>query len=77
MHMPVSLSDPGAGWRLAKKLTGPPSIYRPPFDASRLHSLPHATEAELQEMIDRADQDQDGEISFEEFYSIMTKKTFA
>jgi centrin-1 len=33
-------------------------------------------DAELQEMIDRADQDQDGEISPDEFYAIMTKKTF-
>ena len=35
------------------------------------------TDAELMEMIERADTDQDGEISFEEFYSIMTKKTFS
>ena len=34
------------------------------------------TDAELLEMIERADTDQDGEISSEEFYSIMTKKTF-
>ena len=34
------------------------------------------TEAELVEMIERADADQDGEISPDEFYSIMTKKTF-
>ena len=34
-------------------------------------------EAELMEMIERADADQDGEISPEEFYVIMTKKTFA
>eukprot|EP00588_Corethron_pennatum_P013218 CAMPEP_0194268934 /NCGR_PEP_ID=MMETSP0169-20130528/3190_1 /TAXON_ID=218684 /ORGANISM="Corethron pennatum, Strain L29A3" /LENGTH=170 /DNA_ID=CAMNT_0039010391 /DNA_START=199 /DNA_END=707 /DNA_ORIENTATION=+ len=34
------------------------------------------TDAELQEMIDRADSDKDGEINFEDFYSIMTKKTF-
>merc|ERR1712196_762878 len=34
------------------------------------------TEAELLEMIERADADQDGEINFEEFYAIMTKKTF-
>ena len=33
-------------------------------------------DAELQEMIDRADTDQDGEISPDEFYLIMTKKTF-
>ena len=33
-------------------------------------------DAELQEMIDRADTDQDGEISPDEFYAIMTKKTF-
>ena len=34
------------------------------------------TDAELTEMIERADLDQDGEINAEEFYSIMTKKTF-
>jgi len=34
------------------------------------------SEAELMEMIDRADQDNDGEINQEEFYMIMTKKTF-
>ena len=34
------------------------------------------SDAELLEMIERADTDQDGEISPEEFYSIMTKKTF-
>eukprot|EP01015_Nassula_variabilis_P024256 TRINITY_DN4617_c0_g1_i5.p1 TRINITY_DN4617_c0_g1~~TRINITY_DN4617_c0_g1_i5.p1 ORF type:complete len:209 (-),score=88.32 TRINITY_DN4617_c0_g1_i5:103-729(-) len=32
---------------------------------------------ELQEMIERADQNGDGVINFEEFYNIMTKKTFA
>ena len=35
------------------------------------------TEGELLEMITRADQDEDGEINFDEFYSIMTKKTFS
>ena len=34
------------------------------------------SDAELLEMIERADTDQDGEIPSEEFYSIMTKKTF-
>ena len=34
-------------------------------------------DAELHEMIERADTDNDGEISPEEFYVIMTKKTFA
>lgn len=34
------------------------------------------TDAELLEMIERADADQDGEISPEEFYAIMTKRTF-
>ena len=34
-------------------------------------------DAELLEMIDRADTDQDGQISSEEFYTIMTQKTFA
>lgn len=35
------------------------------------------TDAELLEMIERADSDADGEISFEDFYAIMTKKTFS
>ncbi len=34
-------------------------------------------EAELLEMIERADTDQDGEINPDEFYTIMTKKTFS
>lgn len=34
------------------------------------------TDEELMEMIERADNDKDGEINFEEFYNIMTKKTF-
>lgn len=34
------------------------------------------SDAELLEMIERADTDTDGEISPDEFYSIMTKKTF-
>ena len=32
---------------------------------------------ELLEMIERADSDGDGNVSFEDFYNIMTKKTFA
>ena len=35
-----------------------------------------SVDAELLEMIERADTDADGEISPDEFYSIMTKKTF-
>ena len=35
------------------------------------------TEAELMEMIERADTDNDGEISPEDFYVIMTKRTFS
>mmetsp|Transcript_6350 Transcript_6350/g.11265 ORF Transcript_6350/g.11265 Transcript_6350/m.11265 type:complete len:165 (-) Transcript_6350:156-650(-) len=35
------------------------------------------TDAELLEMIERADTDNDGEISFDEFYAVMTKKTFS
>ena len=35
------------------------------------------TDAELLEMIERADTDNDGEISLDEFYAIMTKKTFS
>lgn len=34
------------------------------------------TDAELLEMIERADIDQDGEINAEEFYAIMTKKVY-
>ena len=34
------------------------------------------TDDELLEMIERADKDKDGEICFDEFYEIMTKKTF-
>jgi centrin-1 len=34
------------------------------------------SDAELLEMIERADTDADGEINADEFYSIMTKKTF-
>ena len=34
------------------------------------------SEAELMEMIERADTDADGQINPDEFYSIMTKKTF-
>lgn len=34
-------------------------------------------DAELLEMIERADTDQDGQISSEEFFAIMTQKTFA
>ena len=32
---------------------------------------------ELQEMIERADSDNDGQVTFEDFYNIMTKKTFS
>ena len=34
-------------------------------------------ENELQEMIERADSDGDGYVTFEDFYTILTKKTFA
>ncbi|CAD8100417.1 unnamed protein product [Paramecium primaurelia] len=34
-------------------------------------------DSELQEMIDRADSDGDAQVTFEDFYNIMTKKTFA
>lgn len=34
-------------------------------------------DGELQEMIERADTDNDGLVSEEEFYNIMTKKTFS
>lgn len=32
------------------------------------------TEDELKEMIERCDKDKDGEIDFDDFYAIMTKK---
>jgi hypothetical protein len=35
-----------------------------------------SADAELLEMIERADTDADGEINPDEFYAIMTKKTF-
>ena len=35
------------------------------------------TDEELQEMIDRADSNGDGGVSQDDFYNIMTKKTFA
>jgi Ca2+-binding EF-hand superfamily protein len=35
------------------------------------------SDEELREMVERADSNGDGEISFEDFYSIMTKKQFA
>ena len=34
-------------------------------------------DSELQEMIERADTNGDGHVSFEDFFNIMTKKTFA
>jgi len=34
-------------------------------------------DSELQEMVERADTDNDGLVSEEEFYNIMTKKTFS
>ena len=34
-------------------------------------------DSELQEMIERADNDNDGLVTFEDFYHIMTKKTFS
>lgn len=34
------------------------------------------SEEELREMVERADSNGDGEISFEDFYAIMTKKAF-
>lgn len=53
------------------------------FDLLREHPIPTecpsisiVVDAELLEMIERADTDADGEISPDEFYSIMTKKTF-
>ena len=35
------------------------------------------TDEELQEMIDRADSNADGSVTMDDFYNIMTKKTFA
>ena len=33
-------------------------------------------EMELKEMIERADSDGDGKVTFDDFYEIMTKKSF-
>lgn len=33
-------------------------------------------DSELNEMIERGDSDGDGKVSFEDFYQVMTKKTF-
>ena len=41
-----------------------------------MHNISVIVDAELLEMIERADTDADGEISPDEFYAIMTKKTF-
>jgi centrin-1 len=46
-----------------------------PFGIS-LYANYTLADAELLEMIERADTDADGEISPDEFYAIMTKKTF-
>jgi hypothetical protein len=35
------------------------------------------SDAELKEMIQRADADQDGEVSFEDFYTIMTRRSLS
>jgi hypothetical protein len=45
-------------------------------NAANAVCLCFAADAELLEMIERADTDTDGEISPDEFYAIMTKKTF-
>jgi centrin-1 len=41
-----------------------------------LNCIAPPVDAELLEMIERADTDADGEINPDEFYAIMTKKTF-
>lgn len=61
--------------------TGPGASFHSNGNPIKLHRITHSTDnvlpdAELLEMIERADTDQDGEINAEEFYSIMTKKTF-
>jgi centrin-1 len=45
-------------------------------NAANTVCLCFGADAELLEMIERADTDTDGEISPDEFYAIMTKKTF-
>ena len=35
------------------------------------------TDEELQEMVDRADSNGDGAVTLDDFFNIMTKKTFA
>ena len=62
---------------LGETMTG---AWRTCCDRERAGACTPAThafaEAELLEMIERADGDQDGEISPQEFRDIMTKKTF-
>ena len=61
--------------RVAKEL-GETMSGKPLTVASSL-SVTLPTDAELLEMIERADIDGDGEINFDEFFAIMTKKTFS
>ncbi len=46
------------------------------MNVKNINGIIHSLDAELLEMIERADTDADGEISPDEFYAIMTKKTF-
>ena len=69
--------------RVAKELGETMSGTFEYFKPVRKHCVPDENasksfviDAELLEMIERADTDADGEISPDEFYSIMTKKTF-
>lgn len=51
-------------------------LFASPLASPHLASPLTTPDAELMEMIERADTDGDGEISPDEFYAIMTKKTF-
>lgn len=61
---------------LHPSLFSPGVTLDPRSSAAAPSTSTYHVDAELLEMIERADTDQDGEINAEEFYAIMTKKTF-
>lgn len=61
---------------LGETMSGKLSLLLFLTDSLESNVLCLCVDAELLEMIERADTDADGEINAEEFYAIMTKKTF-